>query len=63
MEQDEELFACHRCQEIVTKFPFVDQDGNKFCSPFCRRRFAEEKKAAIEAREADPEDTLPRKVG
>jgi hypothetical protein len=63
MEADEELFTCHRCQEIVLKFPFVDQNENKFCSPFCRRKFKEEKKAAIEALEANPEDTVSRKTG
>jgi hypothetical protein len=65
MEADEELFACtySHCQDIVLKFPFVDENGNKFCSPFCRRKFTEEKKAAIAALEADPEGTVSRKAG
>jgi hypothetical protein len=60
--EDEELFACaySQCQKIVTQFPFKDENDNKFCSPFCRRKFAEEKKAA---READTEDTVSRKTG
>jgi hypothetical protein len=63
MDQDEELFTCAHCQTTVEKFPFVDEKDNKFCSPFCRRKFTEEKKAAIEARETDSPDTLSRKAG
>lgn len=37
-EPDEETFPCARCQEVVTKFPFIDQYDRKFCSPFCRKQ-------------------------
>jgi len=65
MEAEEELFACaySHCHKVVTQFPFEDENGNKFCSPFCRRKEKETRKAAIEALEADPEDTVSRKVG
>jgi hypothetical protein len=62
MEPDEEQFTCAypHCAEVVTKFAFVDANGNKYCSPFCRRKAEEARREALEA---DPEDTIPRSSG
>jgi len=50
-EIDEEIFDCFRCKETVTRFPFEDHKGRKFCSPLHRRQQEAEDKQAIRDRE------------
>jgi hypothetical protein len=62
-ESDYQVFTCEYCKEETIGFVFWNEHGQKFCSALHRRKAEEEKKAAIAALEADPEDTVSRKAG
>jgi hypothetical protein len=62
-ESDYQAFSCAHCHEETIGFVFWDEKKRKFCSALHRRQHLEAEKAAIEALEADPEDTVSRKAG